>query len=163
MPNFLRKRGDGLSMAVYQRSGLLQGWPIFTMKPLFRDKKSRTRGGFSLVEATLSLGLLSFGLVTLAPAMALGLNTARLAHINRDAAQIAQSLIEEAKQGTLATGTTYFDFQGNPASSSAAAYTAQSAYSSVSGNTNLTRLTLRITPVGTPARVQTYAVVISTQ
>ena len=127
---------------------------------LLRNKKCKTRDGFSLVEATLSLGLLSFGLLTFAPLLALGLDTARSAHTSRDSTQIAQSLIEEAKQGTLPTGTAYLDFQGNPVNQTEAAYTAQSAFSSLPGNTTLTRLTLRVTPVGAPARARTYAVVI---
>jgi Tfp pilus assembly protein PilV len=127
-----------------------------------RNKKCKTRGGFSLVEATLSLGLLSFGFLTLAALLAVGLNTARSAHTSRDSTQIAQSLIEEAKQGTLPMGTTYLDFQGNPANQTGAAYSAQSTFSSISGNTAVTRLTLRITPVGAPDRARTYAVVIPT-
>jgi len=136
---------------------------FFKMKPLSFHKKSRTRGGFNLVEATLSLGILSFALLSLTPLLTLGLNTARVAHSSRDSAQIAQSLIEEAKQGALPAGVAYLDFEGNPASSSAtAAYKAQSTFSAVPGSTTLTRLTLLITPVGAPSRAQTYAVVIPT-
>ncbi len=112
------------------------------------------------MEATLSLGILSFGFLTIAPLLTLGLNTARVSHVGRDSAQIAQSLIEEAKQGTLSAGTSYLDFQGNPANSATAVYTAKSAFSSVSGSSTLTRLTLQITPMGAPSHTQTYAVVI---
>jgi len=128
---------------------------------LFKARKRKERGGFNLVEATLSLGILSFGFLTLAPLLALGLNTARIAHANRDSAQIAQTLIEEARQGTLSAGTAYLDFQGNPVNSAGASYTAQSTFSPVSQNTTLTRLTLRVTPVGAPDRARIYAVVIS--
>jgi uncharacterized protein (TIGR02598 family) len=132
------------------------------MKPfLCRIGKRDARGGFSLVEATLSIGLLSFGFLTLVPLMAIGLKTARVAHTNRDTAQIAQSLVEEARQGTLASGTTYLDFQGNATGATTAAYAAQSTLQAVSGNATLTRLTLRVTPVGAPDRARTYAVVFS--
>ncbi len=114
------------------------------------------------MEATLSLGILSVGFLTLAPLLVLGMKTVRLAQDNRDTAQIAQTMIEEARQGTLSAGTAYLDFQGNPVGSSQqAAYAAQSTYQSVSGSTTLTRLTLQITPVGAPDRARTYAVVVS--
>lgn len=113
------------------------------------------------MEVTLSLGILSFGFLTLAPLLALGLKTARQAHATQDTAQIAQSLVEEAKQGTLSTGTTYLDFQGNPTTLSQAAYSAQSTLIPVTGNATLTRLTIRITPTGTPDRARTYAAVFS--
>ncbi len=113
------------------------------------------------MEATLSLGILSFGLLTMAPLLAVGLKSAREIHNTRDMAQIAQSMVEQARQGTLTNGTTYFDFEGNPTSSSPAAYSAQSTLVSVTGSTTLTRLTLRITPTGMPDRARTYAAVFS--
>lgn len=124
------------------------------------DEKKR-RGGFSLVEATFSIGLLSFGFLTLAPLLALGLKTARLARDDRATAQVAQTLIEEARQGTLASGTVYLDIQGTVLNSSqAAAYTAQStSVTPYTGNASLTQMTLRVTPVGAPDRARTYAVV----
>lgn len=111
------------------------------------------------MEATLSLGLLSIGFLTLAPLLAIGQKTARLVHTDRDTAQIAQTLIEEAKQGALTNGTTWLDSQGNPATSSQAAYSAKSTVTSVTGNTTLTRLTLQVIPLGAPNRARTYAVV----
>jgi len=121
----------------------------------------KQRGGFSLVEATFSIGLLSFGFLTLAPLLALGLKTARLARDDRATAQIAQTLIEDAKQGTLTSGTVYLDIQGTALNSAqTAAYTAQStSVMSYQGNTSLTQMTLRVTPLGAPDRVRTYAVV----
>ena len=111
------------------------------------------------MEATLSLGILSIGFLMLAPLLAIGQKTAKLAHTDRDTAQIAQTLIEEAKQGTLTSGTIWLDFQGTTARSSQAAYSAQSTVGPVTGNTTLTRLTLQITPLGAPNRARTYAVV----
>jgi uncharacterized protein (TIGR02598 family) len=132
------------------------------MKPLlFRRRRSTAHGGFNLVEATLSLGLLSFGFLALAPLLAVGLKTARLTQDNRGTALIAQSLMEEAKQGTLSAGTAYFDFQGNPINSPQAAYSAQSTLLPVTGSATLIRLTLRITPLGAPDRARTYAAVFS--
>jgi uncharacterized protein (TIGR02598 family) len=128
---------------------------------LFHHGRKHRRGGFSLVEATFSIGLLSFGFLTLAPLLALGLKTARLARDDRATAQVAQTLIEEAKQGTLASGTVYLDIQGAVLNSSqAAAYTAQStSVTPYQGNASLTQMTLRVTPLGAPDRVRTYAVV----
>jgi uncharacterized protein (TIGR02598 family) len=115
------------------------------------------------VEATFSIGLLSFGFLALAPLLAMGLKTARLARNNRATAQIAQTLIEEAKQGTLAPGTVYLDIQGTVLNSAnsiqMAAYTAQSTSQTVAGSASLTRLTLRIAPLGAPDRARIYAVV----
>jgi uncharacterized protein (TIGR02598 family) len=121
----------------------------------------KQRGGFSLVEATFSIGLFSFGFLVLAPLLALGLKTARLARNDRATAQIAQTLIEEAKQGTLATGTVYLDIQGTVLNSAqAAAYTAQNTpVTPYLGNASLTQMTIRVTPLGAPDRVRIYAVV----
>jgi uncharacterized protein (TIGR02598 family) len=126
---------------------------------LFNRGKKKQRGGFSLVEAAFSIGLLSFGILTLAPMLALGLKTSRLARDDRATAQIAQTLIEEAEQGTLAPGTVYLDFEGAPCSSPQAAYRAQSTSVPLAGNAALDRLTLQVTPLGAPDRARTYAVV----
>jgi len=120
------------------------------------------RGGFSLVEATLSIGLLSFGFLTLTPLLSLGLKTSRVARDDRVTAQIAQTLIEEARQGTLTPGTPlYLDIQGATLSSAqTAAYIAQSTTLAIPGS--LTQMKLQITPLGAPDRARTYAVVYQT-
>jgi uncharacterized protein (TIGR02598 family) len=127
-----------------------------------RSAKKKHRGGFSLVEATLSIGLLSLGFLILAPLLALGLKSSRLARNDRATAQIAQTLIEEAKQGSLTPGSTvYLDIQGNTLPSpQTAAYTAQSTSQTAPGS--LTRMTLHITPLGAPDRARTYAAVYPT-
>jgi uncharacterized protein (TIGR02598 family) len=126
----------------------------------FHHGREHRRGGFSLVEATFSIGLLSFGFLALAPLLAMGLKTARLARNDRATAQIAQTLIEEAKQGTLAPGTVYLDIQGTVLNSAqTAAYTAQSTSQTIAGSASLTRLTLRVAPLGAPDRARIYAVV----
>jgi uncharacterized protein (TIGR02598 family) len=125
-----------------------------------RAGEKKQRGGFSLVEATFSIGLMSFAFLTLAPLLALGMKTARLARDDRASAQIAQTLIEEAKQGTLAPGMAYLDFEGAACGSAQAAYTAQNTpVTPYLGNASLTQTTLRVTPVGAPDRVRIYAVV----
>ena len=77
----------------------------------------KRRGGFSpdsASEATFSIGLLSFGFLTLAPLLALGLKTARLARDDRAAAQIAQTMIEEAQAGDARAGNGLSRYSGAP-------------------------------------------------
>jgi len=129
--------------------------------------KKWQRGGFSLVEATFSIGLVSFTFLTLAPLLALGLKTARLARDDRATAQIAQTLTEEARQGTLASGTVYLDIQGTALPSANSTQTAAYAARSTSvtpylGNASLTQTTLQVTPLGAPDRTRIYAVVYPT-
>ena len=119
----------------------------------------KQRGGFSLVEATFSIGLLSFGFLTLAPLLALGLKSARVAQDDRATAQIAQTLMQEAQQGTLAIGTNYLDFQGNTCSPAQAAYTALGTSQTITGSASLNRLTVQVTPLGAPDHARTYALV----
>jgi uncharacterized protein (TIGR02598 family) len=139
------------------------------MNPFFHQTfhHSHSRGGFSLVETTLSLGILSFGFLAATTMLSLGLNTARQARDNRTTTEIAQTFIEKAKQGTLATGTLYLNLQGTPCNSTEAAYAVQSTLlpsaasplDKETGTAFLTRLTLQVTPLGAPDRSQIYAVV----
>jgi uncharacterized protein (TIGR02598 family) len=122
----------------------------------------KQRGGFSLVEATFCIGVLSFGFLSLAPLLALGLKTARLARDDRATAQIAQTLVAEAEQGTLTSGTVYLDSNGAASNSAQAAYIALSTSQTVAGSASLTQLTLRVTPLGAPDRARIYAVVFPT-
>jgi len=127
-----------------------------------RGEKKR-RGGFSLAEATFSIGLMSFGFLALAPLLGLGMKTSRLARNDRATAQIAQTLIEEARQGTLVPGTVQLDFEGAPCASAQSVYTAQTtSVTPYLANTSLTQMTLRVTPLGAPDRARTYAVVFQT-
>ena len=114
-----------------------------------------------MVEATISLGLMSFGLLTLVPLLAVGLKAARVAKNDQDSAQIVQTLVEKAKQGTLASGSTPFDEQGNACVASQAAFTAAASIAPVTGNTSVTRLTLVIKPRGAPDHARTYVVVFA--
>ena len=118
------------------------------------------------MESTFSIGLFSFGILSLVPLMALGMKSARLAKDERATAQIARTLADEARQGTLAlgSGTTSvsLDDQGAPLHSpEAAAYVAICTPQAI-GNGSLTRLTLQITPQGARNRPRIYAVVFQT-
>ena len=115
-----------------------------------------------MVEATLSIGIMSFGFLALISLLALGAKTARQARDNRATTQIAQTLIEEARQGTLSSGTICLDGQGNPSTSIQAIYTVQALLQPITGVASPMRLTLRITPTGAPDRARIYAVVLST-
>lgn len=133
------------------------------MKLFLFNRGRKKRGGFSLVECAFSIGIVSFGILTLAPLLALGMKTSRFARDDRATAQIAQTLIEKARQGTLAPGTAYLDFEGASCPSSQAAFTAQSTSTSVAGQITLTQTTLRLTPLGAPDQARTYAVVYQAQ
>jgi type II secretory pathway pseudopilin PulG len=131
----------------------------------FRFKCGRQRrSGFSLVEGVLSLGIISFGFLALAPLLVLGLGSSHLARENRATAQIAATLIEEARQGTLGAGPLYLDSASQPCGVGQAAYTALPTEQSVvaEGLGPLIRLTLRITPTGMPGAARTYADVFPT-
>jgi Tfp pilus assembly protein PilV len=130
------------------------------MMKLFRFHRggSRTRGGFNLVEVSFTLGLLSVGFLTLAPLMGMGLKSSRWARDDRITAQIARTLTEEEKQGTLGAGPVYLDDQGQACNPTSAAYivqpTVQSAGSAAS------QLVLRVTPACASQRAWDYAVVL---
>jgi uncharacterized protein (TIGR02598 family) len=129
------------------------------------------RRGFSLVEAVFSIGVMSFGFLSLAPLLALGLTSARDARENRATALIATTLIEEARQGTLVPGGLYLDSAGNACgSSTGAAFAAQSTLVGIapgaggltSSSATLTRLTLRVAPLDGPGSARTYVDVFPT-
>jgi uncharacterized protein (TIGR02598 family) len=127
--------------------------------------------GFSLVEAVFSIGVMSFGFLSLAPLLALGLTSARDARENRATAQIATTLVQQARQGTLVAGSQYLDSSGNAcASSNDAAFVAQSTLTGIapgagggtSSSAGLTRLTLRVAPIDGPGSARTYVDVFPT-
>ncbi len=138
------------------------------MKRFFRLFQKSSRAGFSLVEAAFSIGLLSFGFLSLIPLLALGLKDSRIARDNHIATEIVQTLTQEAKQNVLTAGTTMFDIEGNPCSNSSQATYRVVATSSplatdVGGSLSteaLSRWTLRVVPVGAPDRARTYAIVV---
>ena len=126
---------------------------------LTRPRKNRL--GFTLVEAVLSVGVISFGFLALAPLLAVGMSGARQARENRTTAQIAATLIEQAKQGNLTTGTSYFDSTGNASTAAQAAYRAQESISACSGTSAaggpLNRLILQVSPMDSANGVRNYA------
>jgi hypothetical protein len=101
---------------------------------------------------------MSFGFLALAPLLGFGLKTARTARDDRASAQIARTLIEEARQGTPMKSPVYLDDQGVPCNPSQAAFVVQPATQATANSTP--ELTLRITPVGAPGRARVYAVVL---
>jgi type II secretory pathway pseudopilin PulG len=109
---------------------------------------------------------MGFGFLALAPLLALGLSGARQARENRATAQIAATLIEQAKQGTPAAGTLYFDSAGNPVTAGQATYTVQESITSCAGNSAnggpLNRLTLQVAPTDSADGARTYADVYAT-
>ena|SRR5579871_3043793 len=119
------------------------------------------RGGFSLAESTISLGVISCAIVTLAPILTLGLKTSRTARDDTATPGIVRLLAEEARQGTLSSGTLYADQDGRICPTSAgSAYCVQAAIQTLPGS--ISRLTLRVAPVGDPQRPRLYAVVYPT-
>jgi uncharacterized protein (TIGR02598 family) len=128
---------------------------------VFRLARIKGRQGFSLVEAAFSLGILSFGFLSLAPLVGLGLTTARQARDGQLAAQIATTLAEQAREGTLTSGSGYCDDQGVTCASTNACYQTQTTETILAGS--CTRLTIQITPIGNPNRPQDYAVVLPPQ
>jgi hypothetical protein len=118
----------------------------------------RTRGGFNLVEVSLTLGLLSVGFLTLAPLMGMGLKSSRWARDDRITAQIARTLTEEEKQGILGIGPAYLDDQGAACSPLGAAYVVQPVVQSAGSAAS--QLLLQVTPIGAPQRAWDYAVVL---
>jgi Tfp pilus assembly protein PilV len=128
---------------------------------IFRPARMKSNQGFSLVEAALSLGILSFGFLSIAPLVGLGLTSARQARDGQLTAQIAQTLTEQAREGTLTSGSGFCDGQGAVCPSTSACYKTLTTETILAGN--CMRVTIRITPIGNPSRLQEYAVVLPPQ
>jgi uncharacterized protein (TIGR02598 family) len=135
------------------------------MKPnRFKSGRER-RCGFSLVEAVIAIGVMSFGFLALAPLLVLGVNLTRAARANEAASQLATTLVEQAKQGTVSSGLLYFDSAGQPCATGQGAYSVLATVQTIPATGNLTplsRLTLRVTPLGAPGEARTYADVFPT-
>jgi len=98
--------------------------------------KLRKRGGFSLIEIALAIGVLSFGMLATVGLLPIGMSTFHQAIDTSIGAQVVQRVINDARQTdfttlitgsntqTIAAGTTglkamrYFDSQGNELTSS---------------------------------------------
>jgi uncharacterized protein (TIGR02598 family) len=124
----------------------------------FRSARTKSRLGFSLVEAALSVGVLSFGFLSLVPMLGLGLASTHQARDNRISAQIAQGLADQAREGTLTAGTAYCDNEGAACLQSGASYQTVTTLGTMAGG--CTRLAVQVTPVATPNRPLDYAVVL---
>jgi type II secretory pathway pseudopilin PulG len=131
------------------------------MKFYLSRRRKRVRA-FSLAEAALSVGLLSFGFLSAVPLIGLGANAAREARTGRVAAQIAETLVQQAQQGTLSPGTAYFDSAENVCpSAGGASYEAKTSLASAAGapgGGTLVRLTVQVMPLGAPTHSECYAV-----
>ncbi len=124
----------------------------------FRVVRRTSCLGFSLVEASMSIGILSLGFLSLTPLLGLGLASARQSRDGELGAQIARDLAAEAREGTLAADTGYRDGEGNACTSTEARFAAQTTETALAGN--CTRLTIRVTPVNAPTHPSSYAVVL---
>jgi Tfp pilus assembly protein PilV len=127
----------------------------------FRLARIRRSQGFSLVEAAFSLGVLSFGFLSLTPLVGLGLTSSRQARNGQLTAQIAMNFAEQAREGMLTAGSGYCDNQGAACASTTACYRTQTTETTLAGN--CTRLTIQVMPIGNPTRAQDYAVVLPPQ
>lgn len=101
-----------------------------TVRSPFRRSPRVRAAGFSLIEITLSLGIIAFAFVTIFGLLPTGLNTFRRAMDISIGAQIAQELINDAQQtdfntlkngdgagnGGTAGSFHYYDDQGNEVS-----------------------------------------------
>lgn len=90
-----------------------------TLPPRSLRKLNSTNAGFSLVEVTLAMGLVSFGLLTILGIMPVGMNTLRQAAEQTVESQIVQKIGGEAaltsfgQLGPNFSGKTfYYDDQG---------------------------------------------------
>jgi type II secretory pathway pseudopilin PulG len=133
------------------------------MKPIRFPTRRTARQGFSLVEGVFSLGVMSFGFLALAPLLVVGMKGAQAARETRTSAVIATGLAEQARQGVAVTGRLYFDSAGQSCAVASAAYLAQATVQPLSPPaTTLSIASLRVTPLGRPANVRTYADVFPT-
>ena len=128
----------------------------------FHPMRRKKRLGFSLVEAAFSVGVLSFGFLSLVPLVGMGMTSARQAHDNRAMTQIAETFIQNARQGTIASGVSYLDNQENPCARAGACYQV-TLTPNATAMPPLTRLTVQVTPLATPNRSQFYAVLLPPQ
>jgi uncharacterized protein (TIGR02598 family) len=135
------------------------------INPPLNKLKSKSRNGFSLVEVTLSLGLVSFALVTMLGLLPTGLSTLRASMNQTVEAQILQSIASRAVISSftnVTANTLYFDDEGLPVDSQGAYYTANLAPGDCSfpGSANAAALTnsLKSLKVGLVARPHPTAV-----
>ena len=98
---------------------------LFMKKAILRDSFSQKNRGFSLVEVTLALGLVSFAVITIMGLLPTGLSTLRQAMNQTVEAQIVRTI---GAQSVIAPFTnlaslSYFDNEGLPSTPANAYYT----------------------------------------
>jgi len=113
-------------------------------------RASRRKGGFSLVEVVIAMGIIAFALVPMLGLVPMGLVTSRQAIDTTIEAQIVQQMTGQAQQtdfsslGTMASTTvTWFDANGNVTTAANAIYKASfsaPANTTLPGGTSTTRL-----------------------
>jgi uncharacterized protein (TIGR02598 family) len=124
----------------------------------FRTSPRKSRLGFSLIESAFSVGILSFGFLSLAPVLGLGLDSARAARDRQLSAQIAETLEDQAREGALPAGSSGFDDQGEPCAQAVAQFQAATSETALPGN--CTRVIIQVTAADSPGRPLDYAVVL---
>jgi len=80
----------------------------------------KRRGGFSLVEVTLAIGIVAFAFMSILGLIPVGMKTFRSSINTSVSGQIFQRIVNEAQQSdfiTLTNSTNYFDDQGNKVAS----------------------------------------------
>ena len=135
---------------------------------------SSSARGFSLIEVTLALGIVSFAMVTLLALIPVGLNSFKKAMNLTVEAQIVQSIVTDVglqKYSALAPTQYFFDVQGTPTTSASdRVYTAslsfQNGLASVKSGTVLADGTgsvadIDITSTVTPQQSRHYSVIIA--
>lgn len=76
----------------------------------YRQPPGRRSAGYSLVEVMVAVGIVSFGIIAMVSMMPSGLSTFRNSMDRSISSQIAQRIVNEARQTDFATLT---DFPGN--------------------------------------------------
>ena len=84
------------------------------MRNFYRQPPGHRSAGYSLVEVMVAVGIVSFGIIAMVSMMPSGLNTFRTSMDRSISSQIAQRIVNEARQTDFATLT---GFAGNSTSS----------------------------------------------
>ena len=107
-------------------------------------RRADISSAFSLIEVTLSIGIVAFAFVALLGLLPVGLTTFRQAIDTTVGSQIVQRIVDEAQQTDYPSlianpvTTRYFDDQGNEVAASASIYTAEIVVTSPSALPNTT-------------------------
>ncbi|HEY8967363.1 MAG TPA: Verru_Chthon cassette protein B [Candidatus Methylacidiphilales bacterium] len=132
------------------------------------------RGGFSLVEVALALGIVSFAMVSLLALIPVGLGSFQKAMSLTVEAQIVQAITADLgvqKYSTLSSAQYFYDVQGTPVTAATGrVYTAsvsfKNGFSNVKGGESLaadsgTLASIEIRSTAHPGQVTHYTVVVA--